>query len=288
MGWSKSAAGCIVVVLALGACSGGGVSSSPEAHAGAGTTNGGGATNGGATNGGAPEAGAPGGGQGGESGGSAGGSVGSGGTAASAGAGGSASSFPDPSRFACNAMLGVSVTGDWYTAGFETGLNGDKWQLKWRTQTFVEQWADPKNDIWSQAFVSGCTNGSSNPDRVIFTGVNWTFTTAAQWETQLTAVVENLKTKYSALKEIELMTMLRAPGNQLCGNTEVAATHEQVVAPFVDQAIQAVVAKYPTLVRAAPAFYAPDCAVFLPDSPHFADGKAAVVAKVMRDYYATH
>ena len=210
------------------------------------------------------------------------------GSAGAGGSGGTGPSFPDPSSFVCNAMLGVSVTGDWYNAGFETGLDGSKWQLKWRNLTFVEQWADPTNDIWSQAFTSNCANGSSTPDRVIFTGVNWTYTTEAEWETKLTAVVETLKGKYPALKEIDLMTMLRAPGNNLCGNTNVAASHEQVVAPFIDQAIAAVVAKYPSLVRAAPPFYAPDCAVFLPDSPHFADGKAAVVAKVIRDYYATH
>ena len=185
-------------------------------------------------------------------------------------------------------MLGVSVTGDWYTAGFETGLAGDKWQLKWKTLTFVEQWADPSNDIWTQAFTSNCANGSSNPDRVIFTGVNWTYTTEAEWETKLAAVVEVLKAKYSALKEIDLMTMLRAPNNMMCGDPAVAATHEQIVAPFIDQAITAVVAKYPSLVRAAPPFYAPNCDVFLKDSPHFAAGKAAVVAKVIRDYYATH
>ena len=244
-----------------------------------------GAPNGGNAVGGAPEAGAPGGGQAGAAGGAAGASAGSVGTAGSAGSG---PTFPDPSSFVCNAMLGVSVTGDWYNAGFETGLNGDKWQLKWRTQTFVEQWADPKNDIWSQAFTSGCANGSANPDRVIFTGVNWTFTTESEWETQLTAVVQTLKAKYSALKEIDLMTMLRAPNNTMCGDPSVQATHEQIVAPFIDQAIAAVVAKFPTLVRAAPKFYAPDCAVFLPDSPHFANGKAAVIAKVMRDYYSTH
>ena len=185
-------------------------------------------------------------------------------------------------------MLGVSVTGDWYAAGFETGLNGDKWQIKWRSLTFVEQWADPNNDIWSQALISACANGSTNPDRVIFTGVNWTYTTEAEWETQLTKVVETLKVKYSALKEIDLMTMLRAPGNKVCGDPTVTATREQVVAPYIDQAIAAVAAKYPKLVRVAPEFYAPDCAVFLPNSPHFADGKAAVVAKIMSEYYATH
>jgi hypothetical protein len=58
-----------------------------------------------------------------------------------------------------------------------------------------------------------------------------------------------------------------------------------VVQPFIDDAITAVVAKYPAFVRAAPKFFAPSCDVFLPNSPHFADGGAATVAAVMRAYY---
>jgi hypothetical protein len=205
----------------------------------------------------------------------------------SGGAGGS-SGFPDPSTFTCNGMLGVSVNGDWFAAGFETVVDNAKWQLRWKTQSFVEQWADPNNAVWNEPLVSACANGSTNPDRVLFTGVNWTYTTAAEWVTQLTAVIENIKTKYTAVKEVDLMTMLRAPGNKVCGDPAVAATKEQVTAPFLDEAIMTVAAKYPTLVRIAPPFYAPSCDVFLPNSPHYAAGKAAAVSKVFSDYYVNH
>jgi hypothetical protein len=233
-------------------------------------------------------AGAAGSSSGGASGGAAGGGAagGGGGAAGSGGSGGS--SFPDPSTFACNALLGVSVTGDWFGAGFETGLAGDHWQLKWQSLSFVEQWADPNNAVWQVATTSPCASGSANPDRVIFTGVNWTYTTADQWVTQLTMAVETFKAKFSALKEIDLMTMLRAPNNQICGQAGMGETNEQVVQPFVDQAFATVGAKYPTLVRVLPNFYAPSCAVFQVNSPHFADGQAAVVAKVYRDYFMTH
>ena len=188
----------------------------------------------------------------------------------------------------CNAVLGVSVTADWFNAGFETGLAGDKWQLKWQSLSFVEQWADPANAVWQTPLTSACSSGSTNPDRVIFTGVNWTYTTEADWETQLTKVVETVKTKYPAVREIDLTTMLRAPNNQVCGDPSVAATNEQVVQPFIDQALTAVGAKYPKLVRVLQKFYAPSCAVFQTNSPHFADGQAAVVAQVYRDYFTAH
>jgi hypothetical protein len=99
--------------------------------------------------------------------------------------------------------------------------------------SFVEQWADPNDAVWSEPVMSACAPGSTNPDRVIFTGVNWTFTTEAQWETQLTAAVATFKMKYPAVREIDLMTMLRAPNNQVCGQADVAETNEQVVQAFI-------------------------------------------------------
>jgi len=41
-------------------------------------------------------------------------------------------------------------------------------------------------------------------------------------------------------------------------------------------------------VRVLPNFYAPSCAVFQTNSPHFADGQAAVVAGVYRAYFVDH
>ena len=220
--------------------------------------------------------------------GGSGGMGGMGGMGGSAGASGNASDFPDPASFVCNEMLGVSVTGDWFHAGFEDGLAGEKWQVKWQSQAFVEKWADPTHEVWSQAVESNCANSSSNPDRVIFTAVNWTYTSESPWETQLTAAIETIKLKYPAVKEIDVMTMLRAPNNQICGNPQTAGAQQQVIASYTDQAILAVAGKYPTLVRVAPKFYAPSCDVFQTDSPHFATGKAAVVAKLIHDYYVDH
>jgi hypothetical protein len=214
-----------------------------------------------------------------------GGSAGSGG---SAGAGGNAGVFPDPASFVCNEMLGVSVTGDWFHAGFEDGLVGEKWQVKWQSQAFVEKWADPNHEVWAQAVESNCTNGSNNPDRVIFTAVNWTYTSESPWETALTAAIQTIKLKYPAVKEIDVMTMLRAPNNQICGNPQTAGAQQQVIASYTDESILAVAGKYPTLVRVAPKFYAPSCDVFQTDSPHFASGQAAVVAKLYHDYYVDH
>jgi hypothetical protein len=60
----------------------------------------------------------------------------------------------------------------------------------------------------------------------------------------------------------------------------------QVVAPFIDQAIQMEAQASPTFVAAAPAFYAPDCSAFQPNSEHLQPSETGAVATVFQDYYA--
>ncbi|GAC1353192.1 MAG: hypothetical protein NVSMB1_24060 [Polyangiales bacterium] len=182
--------------------------------------------------------------------------------------------------FTCNQVIGVSVTGDWFNGGFLKGVDTTRWQAKTKLHQFVELWADPKNAAWSIPIVNPCAKNATNPDRVIFTGVNWTYTTAAQWVTSLTAVVENIKSKYPGVKQIELLTMLRAPGNKSCGSIET------VVQPFIDEAILTVSAKYPGLVIPANKFYAPSCTVFTGGGPHYTAAGVPIVAKVYSDYYS--
>ena len=185
--------------------------------------------------------------------------------------------------FTCNQVIGLSVTGEWYAAGFETFVDDSRWQAVTLTHAYVDLWTDPTNTVWATAPVSPCAANAADPDRVLFTGCNWDYTTAAQWTTAFAAVVENIKAKYPKLKRIELLTMLRAPGNQSC---PTAVNAETVVQPFIDEAVATTVAAYPGLVVAAPQFEAPNCDVFILGGPHFtADGQAAI-AKLYGDYYA--
>jgi hypothetical protein len=195
--------------------------------------------------------------------------------------------------FVCNQVMGVSVTGDWFTAGFESAVDDGRWQVISQSHAYIDLWADPANAVWSIAPVSACALNADNPDRVLFTGCNWTYTTVAEWTTAFTAVVEDLKAKYPGLKRIDLMTMLRAPGNKVCtfvlveGEEPVEGIDEVVVEPWIDEAIAKVVAAYPGFVTAAPKFQAPSCDVFTFPGPHFSEGGDAVVAKVFSDYYST-
>lgn len=187
------------------------------------------------------------------------------------------------SEFLCNQVMGVSVTGDWFTSGFETAVDDGRWQAVFKLHAYIDLWADPSDPLWSTATVSPCTQAANEPDRILFTGVQWGYTTAQEWTTAFTAVVENLKARYPSVQRIDLLTMLRAPNNQRC---DASSSTETVVQPFIDEAIAAVAAAYPGFVTAAPKFYAPSCDVFLNGGPHFTPEGMAAVAKVYADYYA--
>lgn len=179
-------------------------------------------------------------------------------------------------EFVCTEVIGVSVTGDWFGAGFEEGIDGDRWQVRWRKQAFLDQWADPAGELWKLAPQSRCTRHSDNPDRVLFTGVQWEYKTREEWESGLAAVVGTIRTKYPGVRRIELLTMLRGPGNQTCGSAMT------VVQPYVDEAIEALAGRFPGLVVAGPRVETKTCEVFTNGGPHFTDGGTAEVARLYR------
>jgi hypothetical protein len=179
--------------------------------------------------------------------------------------------------FECTQIMGVSVTGDWFGAGFEDGIDGSRWQALWRSHAFVELWADPASDLWAEKPQSPCARRSDNPDRVIFTGVNWEYKTREAWQAKLSAVVDTIRVKYPGVKRIDLLTMLRGPGNRTCGSEMT------VVAPYVDEAVAAVVAGAPGLVFGGPRTQALSCDVFTKGGPHFTDAGTASVARLYRE-----
>jgi uncharacterized protein (TIGR02246 family) len=183
--------------------------------------------------------------------------------------------------FVCTEVLGVSVTGDWFGAGFEKGIDESRWQVRWRSKAFVELWADSASDLWALPAQSPCTRRSDDPDRVIFTAVNWEWKTREEWESRLEAALATIRAKRPGARRIDLMTMLRAPGNQTCGSVMT------VVQPYVDEAIDAVVARHPGLVFAAPKTFLKTCEPFLNGGPHYTDAGMAVVADAYRSQLAT-
>ena len=109
---------------------------------------------------------------------------------------------------------------------------------------------------------------------MIVTVVNWQYETQAEWEARLEALVATLRVKRPGARRIELMTMLRGPGNQSCGS-DMTVVHD-----FVDQAVAAVAARHTHLVAVAPRVELATCAPFLNGGPHFTEAGMAAVARL--------
>jgi len=187
-----------------------------------------------------------------------------------------------PQTFVCSQVMGLMLTDQWYTAGFETapGIDDARWQLKWMDHAYIDEWANPNSTFWGIVPTSPCAQDSSSPDRVLLVALSWTLVTLADWETNVQKDVDNIKTKYPNVKQIVLMTIVRGPGNVSCGNTTVVAENT-LIPPYVDQALAAVAAASPDLVKVAPPFAANSCADFMATGPHLtAAGNAEMAQKI--------
>jgi hypothetical protein len=130
------------------------------------------------------------------------------------------------------------------------------------------------------------------PDRVIFVAAQWTETTAAEWEADLTAIVHNIETKYANPKRIELMALTGAPTTMPCPFVG-PGTNETIIPPVGYVAIDAMPAMFPGLVFALPHFDVPQCSDFNVVGPntqpqYTGAGAIDVAGKVFGPYYATH
>jgi hypothetical protein len=108
--------------------------------------------------------------------------------------------------------------------------------------------------------------------------------TQPEWEAQVDAAVTNLIAKYSALRRIDLMTVIRGPGNQLCPTPPVA--NETIsMPPELDGAIAAIAAKRPGLVFVGPKLEAPSCAAFSGGGPHLTPAGNTAIAQSLAAYF---
>ena len=202
--------------------------------------------------------------------------------AADAGAGAEAAAPPPAGteEFVCTRLIGINATAEWYGA-FDTMVDGARWELVRVHSGYVDKWADPKSEFWATAPTSPCMRNSGNPDRIIFVGLKWEYTMASQWLPHLTAVVNNMKAKYPALKRVELGTFVRAPGNKPCPPNN---PYRSSIYPGQDEANAMVAAAMPDLVRVHPKFEVKACSDFQ-NSPHLSTAGRRVVAGIYADHY---
>jgi hypothetical protein len=143
---------------------------------------------------------------------------------------------------------------------------------------------DPKNGIWGSKPPSACTRNADDPDRVILTALSlhWANDTVQQRITQLEAAVKNFKAKYSNLKNLELATFVRSPGDKPCPLGDTFRAYDLARA---DEAFQKVAAAFPELVTVAPIVHVDSCDDYAGHPPHLPSGPAARAAMKMGAIY---
>ena len=185
------------------------------------------------------------------------------------------------SGYRCTAVLGLAVTSEWYRAGFENLVDDERWQAITKPHTFVENWGDPEHAVWKELPQSPCAERWTDPDRVLFFAANYKFTSEAEWDRALDAVVRTLRTKYPGVRRIELLSMVRTPGNVSCGS------EKGVVSPLIDAAIARASARSPELVAAGPRFEVRTCDDLEKGGPHFTKAGGAAIASRIAEHYGT-
>jgi len=218
---------------------------------------------------------------------SASGSAGSGGGTAGvvgtdAGGGALGTDGGTPQNFTCSLILGAGQTTQWYNGGgFESAVGTAKWEMKATDNTFTEAWADAASNFWGLTTQSPCAANATMPDRVLLIVYSKTITSEADWETQINKVMANIKAKFSSVKQIELLTMARGPGNTMCG-TAVATQ----ISPAQDQAMKAVADGSAGMIRVGPQYFAPTCAAFATsNNTNLTSAGATAVAQMLAAVY---
>lgn len=192
-------------------------------------------------------------------------------TAGSGGSAGAASGTPPQGPFSCTTYIGAYLSMEWWNAGFEGKVDNAKWQLKWHHHGHITEWrkadspfwgdtGDPNNDEQGSPIQSACASNSSTPDRIVFLAIDWELETEADWIAGLNESIANIKAKYPSAKRVDVMTLVRCPNNMMCnpgadygpGANDSASRQDCYVPPYVDSAIQKVIAASPAYVALGP------------------------------------
>jgi hypothetical protein len=200
----------------------------------------------------------------------------------------SAPSAPPPTGpkgpFTCSLVVGIQATGDWFNGGFEKIVDNSRWELLEVHSAFINYWADPNNGVWGNKPTSLCAKNADNPDRVILVvlSLHWEIVPADEWVKQITAAMKNFKAKYSNLRNLELSTFVRSPGDKPCPLGDTFRNYDLTPA---DQAFQKMAAMYPDFVTVAPIVHVDSCADYANHPPHLPSGPAARAAMKMGAIY---
>jgi hypothetical protein len=184
----------------------------------------------------------------------------------------------------CNQVTGGKLTEEWFIAGFETVVDNARWQVKWREDAYVEQWADAQSSFWTAQVDSTCASSTNAPDRLVFGTVSFKYKTQAEWRSGITQAVNNFKAKWPSVRRIDLVTQIRGPNNMLCPTAPTAG--ETIAVPAEQDAGMAdVAAAFPGFVFVGPAVVAHSCSEFQGGGPHLTAAGNMANMPVLASYF---
>ena len=186
--------------------------------------------------------------------------------------------------YTCSLILGIQTTHEWF-GGFEKVVDSARWELKSQDSAHIEKWADPANAVWSLATESACTQNADKPERIVFMGVNYDYTTVEQFLPKYLAVLNNIKTKYPTVKHVDVMTYTRGPGDKECVGAN--RSNDSYIKPAQDEAIAMLAAMFPDFVFPAPKWEVQSCADFTL-CPHLTGTANALISKTIGAYFLEH
>ena len=182
--------------------------------------------------------------------------------------------------FVCSQVQGLTLTRQWYLADFEEHVVDAQWQMKAAQSAYVDEWAKSDGPFWATPLESPCQAAAMAPDRVVFVVLSWTIMAQADWQTAVQGAVDAIKTHYPGVRRIDLMTIIRGPGNMACGDPNAYAESTHIPAAL-DAALAQVASGSPDLVHVAPQFAVDACTDFEGTGPHLTSaGNTKLAAKI--------
>lgn len=193
--------------------------------------------------------------------------------------------------FSCTEVLGFSQTMEWFGAlsiaerrkrNESLTLAKDcflpRWQGRFQFGASVEFWKDADYAGWEGAYKSELHCDRSEVDRVVFT-VSGVPRTTGKWTEDIKAVIELIRQKYPAAKQIVLQAVVGAEEGQ-CANIRAAQNHPSIVA-----AIESVAKDFGGLVVAGLAPKVGECSHFVDNLGHLTGAGARYLNAKLAEFY---
>ncbi len=211
---------------------------------------------------------------------------------------GSGGSGPSAGPFTCTMVLGLFTTSQWFngtnpggaTKTFlqQDGIDPKKWEAKLQKYSYVEKWADPKDGVWKITTATPCaTNATARTGCSSWASAPTTKHDQPTIQALIAKVIANIQTTFPTAKEIDLLTMGRAPGNMMCPNNSDPST---LVGAYFDDALQALSDASNGLIKVGPKYYVPDCnnSYIFANDTDYTTTAANAIAIQNAAYYAAH